>query len=44
MKLIMLGFSQRYDIITCVYWFELFSEVSDVARGPLDNIYYALLG
>ena len=33
-----MGFSslnQRYDIIICVYWFELFSQVSDVAHGPL---------
>ena len=29
---------QRYDIIICVYWFELFSQVSNVAHGPLvDN-------
>ena len=27
--------NQRYDIIICVYWFELFSQVSDVAHGPL---------
>ena len=27
--------NQRYDIIICVYWFELFSQVSDVAQGPL---------
>ena len=26
---------QRYDIIICVYKFELFSQVSDVAHGPL---------
>ena len=26
--------NQRYDIIICVYWFELFSQVSDVAHGP----------
>ena len=28
---------QRYDIhvIICVYWFELFSQVSDLAPGPL---------
>ena len=37
MKLIMFFFSlnQHYDIIICVYWFELFSQVSDVAHGPL---------
>ena len=37
-KIIMGFFSslnQRYDIIICVYWFELFSQVSDVAHGPL---------
>ena len=27
--------NQRYDIIICVYWFELFSQVSNVAHGPL---------
>ena len=27
--------NQRYDIIICVYYFELFSQVSDVAHGPL---------
>ena len=27
--------NQRYDIIICVYLFELFSQVSDVAHGPL---------
>ena len=27
--------NQHYDIIICVYWFELFSQVSDVAHGPL---------
>ena len=27
--------NQRYDIIICVYWFELFSQMSDVAHGPL---------
>ena len=27
--------NQRYDIIICVYWFELFSQVSDVAHEPL---------
>ena len=27
--------NQSYDIIICVYWFELFSQVSDVAHGPL---------
>ena len=27
--------NQRYDIIICVYWFELFYQVSDVAHGPL---------
>ena len=26
---------ERFDIIICVYWFELFSNVSDVAHGPL---------
>ena len=29
------SFNQRYDIIIYVYWFELFSQVSDVAHGPL---------
>ena len=27
--------NQCYDIIICVYCFELFSQVSDVAHGPL---------
>ena len=27
--------NQHYDIIICVYWFEMFSQVSDVAHGPL---------
>ena len=27
--------NQCYDIIICVYWFKLFSQVSDVAHGPL---------
>ena len=27
--------NQRYDIIICVNWIELFSQVSDVAHGPL---------
>ena len=27
--------NQHYDIIICVYRFELFSQVSDVAHGPL---------
>ena len=27
--------NQRYDIIICVYLFVLFSQVSDVAHGPL---------
>ena len=37
MKLIMFfsSLNQRYDIIICVYWFELYSQVSDVAHGPL---------
>ena len=37
MKLIMVFFSlnQHFDIIICVYWFELFSQVSDVAHWPL---------
>ena len=26
-------------IIICVYWFELFSQVSDVAHGPLVNMH-----
>ena len=30
--------NQRYDIIISVYWFELFSQVSDVAHGPLVRI------
>ena len=35
-KLIMFFSSlhQRYDIIICVYWFELIYQVSDVAHGP----------
>ena len=27
--------NQCYDIIICVYWFKLLSQVSDVAHGPL---------
>ena len=27
--------NQRYDIIICVFLFELFCQVSDVAHGPL---------
>ena len=27
--------NQHYDIIICVYWFKLFSQVSDVAHGSL---------
>ena len=27
--------NQHYDIVICVYWFELFSQVSNVAHGPL---------
>ena len=27
--------NQRYDIIKCVFWFEMFSQVSDLAHGPL---------
>ena len=41
--LIMFFFSslnQRYDIIICVHLFELFSQVSDVAHGPLVLIIY----
>ena len=36
-KLIMFisSLDQCYDIIICVYWFELFSQVSDVAHVPL---------
>ena len=39
-----LGFSsnQRYDIIVCVYWFELFSQESDVAHGSLVCFYIGL--
>ena len=46
MKLIMFfsSLNQHFDIIICVYWFELFSQVSDVAHGPLvyiaQNKYY----
>ena len=29
---------QCYDIIIRVYWFEVFSQVSDVAHGPLVKI------
>ena len=32
--------NQRYDNIICVYWFELFLQVSDVAHGPLVSIYH----
>ena len=34
---------QRYDtcIIICVYWFELFSQVSNVAHGPL--VFYTFI-
>ena len=31
--------NQYFDIIICVYWFELFSQVSDVAHGPLVLFY-----
>ena len=31
--------NQRYDIIICVYWFELFSQMSDVAHGSLVSYY-----
>ena len=44
--------NQSYNIIICVYWFELFSQVSDVAHGPLvlkltwdessDNFFYLI--
>ena len=34
--------NQRYDIIMYDYWFELFSQVSDMAHGPLVN--NAILG
>ena len=34
-NVILSSLNQRYDIIICVYWFELFSQVSDVAHGPL---------
>ena len=34
--------NQRYDIIICVYWFELFSQVSDVAHGPLVYLRYQI--
>ena len=27
--------NQRYDIFICVYWFELFSNVSHLSHGPL---------
>ena len=41
MKLIMFfsSLNQRDDIIICVYWFEMFSQVSDVAHGPLVNAF-----
>ena len=32
--------NQHYDIIICVYWFKLISQVSDVAHGPLVFIKY----
>ena len=35
--------NQRYDIIICVYCFELFSQVSDVAHGPLVNLVVLLV-
>ena len=38
-KLIMFfsSLNQCYDIIICVYWFELFTQVRGVAHGPLVN-------
>ena len=35
--------NQRYDIIICAYWFELFSQVSDVAHGPLVMLWFSFL-
>ena len=34
--------NQCYDMIICVYWLELFSQVSDVAHGPLVYKFYWL--
>ena len=44
-KLIVVFFpslNQRFDKIICVYWFELFSRVSDVAHGPLVIQYFLI--
>ena len=35
--------NQRYDIIIYVYWFELFSQVSDEAHGPLVILWWTTL-
>ena len=35
--------NQPYDIIRCVYWFELFSQVSDVANGPFVLLPFGVL-
>ena len=35
--------NQRYDIIICVYCFELFSQVSDVAHGSLVDLIIVFL-
>ena len=35
--------NQIYVIIICVYWFELFSQVSDVAHGPLVIFWHFIL-
>ena len=39
-------FNQFYDIIIYFWWFELFSQVRDVAHGPLvcSDIMYLLIG
>ena len=44
-KLIMFlsSLNQPYNIIICGYWHELFSQVSDVAYGPLVHVYNILL-
>ena len=34
--------NQPYNIIICGYWFILFSQVSDVAHGPLVHVYNIL--
>ena len=34
--------NQHYDIILCVYWFKLLSQVNNVAHGPLVLFFFKL--